>query len=283
ETVSGQSSKLYLYEPNSFKPLAVVQEKEIYHYHLDHLGTPQEITRHNGELAWSVQYKAYGNVVRKEVESIENNLRFQGQYYDAETNLHYNRHRYYDPTTARFISIDPIGLLGGNNNYEYANNPITWVDPFGLSCKELDPQPDGSPFKKDANGRWHDKKGKFVSQNWPPNDGFGTYNQKVLRKKIVLPPGKKLDRYGGWNDSDGFHDKGNFFSDTGTPFKNRALPPETIKSPYNNYEVVEPFEVESGPIAPWFGEPGGANQYLVPKSEGGIDGLLKSGKIKKVK
>ncbi|MCP3852207.1 MAG: RHS repeat protein, partial [Gammaproteobacteria bacterium] len=102
ETISGQSSKLYLYEPNSFKPLAVVQDTEIYHYHLDHLGTPQEITRHNGELAWSVQYKAYGNVVRKEVESIENNLRFQGQYYDAVTNLHYNRHRYYHHTRARF-------------------------------------------------------------------------------------------------------------------------------------------------------------------------------------
>ncbi len=129
-------SKIYLYEPNSFKPLAIIQGQQIYHYHLDHLGTPQELTRHNSELAWSVQYRAYGNVVRKEVEAIENNLRFQGQYYDIETGLHYNRHRYYDPTTARFISLDPIGLLGGNNNYEYANNPIAWVDPLGLVCKE---------------------------------------------------------------------------------------------------------------------------------------------------
>ncbi|MCW8932602.1 MAG: DUF6531 domain-containing protein [Gammaproteobacteria bacterium] len=129
-------SKIYLYEPNSFKPLAIIQNHEIYHYHLDHLGTPQELTHHNGELAWSVHYKAYGNVAKKVVESVENNLRFQGQYYDAETGLHYNRHRYYDPTTARFISLDPIGLLGGNNNYQYANNPTAWIDPLGLVCDE---------------------------------------------------------------------------------------------------------------------------------------------------
>lgn len=130
------TSKIYLFEPDSFKPLAVIQEEKIYHYHLDHLGTPQELTHHNGELAWSVHYKAYGNVIQKVVESVENNLRFQGQYYDTETGLHYNRHRYYDPTTARFISLDPIGLLGGFNNYQYANNPISWVDPLGLVCKE---------------------------------------------------------------------------------------------------------------------------------------------------
>ena len=131
-------SKIYLYEPDSFKPLAIIQDQQIYHYHLDHLGTPQELTHHNGELAWSVRYKAYGNVVKKVVESIENNLRFQGQYYDVETGLHYNRHRYYDPTTARFISLDPIGLLGGNNNYEYVNNPIAWIDPLGLAAKSGD-------------------------------------------------------------------------------------------------------------------------------------------------
>ncbi|OZG73567.1 hypothetical protein BTA51_11230, partial [Hahella sp. CCB-MM4] len=67
----------------------------------------------------------------------ENNLRFQGQYFDEESGLHYNRFRYYDPGCGRFINQDPIGLLGGTNNYQYAPNPIAWIDPFGLSCKEL--------------------------------------------------------------------------------------------------------------------------------------------------
>ena len=60
-------------------------------------------------------------------------LRFQGQYYDAETGLHYNRFRYYDPDIGRFTSQDPIGLLGGDNLYAYAPNPMAWVDPLGLS------------------------------------------------------------------------------------------------------------------------------------------------------
>ncbi|HBW0987463.1 TPA: RHS repeat-associated core domain-containing protein, partial [Klebsiella aerogenes] len=50
-----------------------------------------------------------------------------------ETGLHYNRHRYYDPEIAGFISQDPIGLAGGLNVYQYAPNPLGWVDPWGLT------------------------------------------------------------------------------------------------------------------------------------------------------
>lgn len=202
--------------------------------------------------------------------------------------MHYNRFRYYDPNCGRFVNQDPIGLLGGSNNYQYVPNPVGWVDPYGLSSKDCslsgkatpyDPQPDNSPFKKDKNGNWHDKDGKFVSQNWPPNDGFAAAKGDVLRDKTMFQPGQKIDRYGGWTDADGYHDKGSYFSDVGAPFDQRALPPETLNTPYHQYEVLESFEVESGPIAPWFGEPGGATQYFVPKSEGGVDGLIKSGKI----
>ena len=59
-------------------------------------------------------------------------LRFQGQYYDHETGLHYNRHRYYDPHSGRFVSKDPIGLRGGINALAYVKSPTHWVDPKGL-------------------------------------------------------------------------------------------------------------------------------------------------------
>ena len=65
-------------------------------------------------------------------------FRFQGQYFDEESGLHYNRFRYYDPSSGRFVSQDPIGLLGGFNLYEYAPNPIGWVDPFGLQKTRSD-------------------------------------------------------------------------------------------------------------------------------------------------
>ena len=112
-------------------------------YQCDHLGTPQELTDHNGQLAWSAQYKAWGEIKEQrsewaQREGLTNPIRFQGQYHDHETGLHYNRYRYYDPRVGRFISKDPISYAGGLNLYAYAPNPTGWVDPLGLSscpCK----------------------------------------------------------------------------------------------------------------------------------------------------
>jgi RHS repeat-associated protein len=70
-----------------------------------------------------------------EYESIHQPLRFQGQYYDNETGLHYNRFRYYDPDCGRFVSQDPIGLWGGANAYLHSPNPTGWLDELGLSCR----------------------------------------------------------------------------------------------------------------------------------------------------
>jgi RHS repeat-associated protein len=65
--------------------------------------------------------------------SSETPLRFQGHYYDAETDLHYNRWRYYDPSVGRFISTDPIGLDGGPNPFRAPRNFFSWIEPFGLA------------------------------------------------------------------------------------------------------------------------------------------------------
>jgi RHS repeat-associated protein len=61
-----------------------------------------------------------------------------GQYFDSETGLHYNYHRYYDPKTGRYLTPDPIGLRGGINLYSYtSNNPINRVDPKGLIVGQI--------------------------------------------------------------------------------------------------------------------------------------------------
>jgi RHS repeat-associated protein len=111
--------------------------KEMAFYQCDHLGTPQELTDHEGGVAWSAQYKAWGEAREAISEAgrragFRNPIRFQGQYWDEETGLHYNRYRYYDPQAGRFTSGDPIKLAGGFNLHEYAPNPIQWSDSLGL-------------------------------------------------------------------------------------------------------------------------------------------------------
>jgi len=128
----------YLYEPDSFRPLALLEgfgpkETKPYHYQLDHLGTPQELTAPDGEIVWSAHYRAYGEISRLDIGKVDNSLRFQGQYFDQESGLHYNRHRYYNPDVGRYLTPDPVKLAGGINAYQYAPNPTGWVDPLGLS------------------------------------------------------------------------------------------------------------------------------------------------------
>jgi len=115
-----------------------------------------------------VSFKAYGNLAVAYENQIENNLRFQGQYFDAETGLHYNRFRYYDPNCGRFINQDPIGLAGGNNNYLYVPNPTGWVDPFGLVAEKEVP----------------DRQSKAIAK--PKADAI-----IVTSDGVALPPGSK--------------------------------------------------------------------------------------------
>ena len=120
----------------------------IYHYHTDHLGTPQELTNDRGEVVWLNYQMAWGgsfsqlnhvyNLDGLDVSADElQPIRFQGQFYDVETNLHYNRFRYYDSDVGMFISRDPIGLMGGFNVFQYAPNPVGWIDPWGLEKKRM--------------------------------------------------------------------------------------------------------------------------------------------------
>ncbi|WP_086004509.1 RHS repeat domain-containing protein, partial [Pseudomonas syringae] len=136
EESPGQSS-LYLYEPGSYAPLARVDEKEgevenkVYYFHTDQIGTPLEMTDAEGQIVWQAKYRAWGAVEKLVVNEVEQNLRFQGQYFDVETGLHYNTFRYYDPEIGRFTTQDPISIIGGANLYQYGPNPLSWLDPLG--------------------------------------------------------------------------------------------------------------------------------------------------------
>jgi RHS repeat-associated protein len=98
----------------------------------DPVGVPLELRDPDGKIVWSARLSAWGKRQREGPAIFTCPIRFQGQYWDAETGLHYNRFRYYDPATARYISPDPIGLVGGLNFFTYAPNPLSWIDPLGL-------------------------------------------------------------------------------------------------------------------------------------------------------
>ena len=111
-------------------------------YHCDQVGTPQTLSNEKGECIWEIELNTWGKVqqIKSQTESQDQvleqtNIRFQGQYYDEETGLHYNRYRYYEPHSGRYISKDPIGLQGGLNNSAYVSDPNKSVDPMGLKSQ----------------------------------------------------------------------------------------------------------------------------------------------------
>lgn len=111
----------------------------IYYIHTDQLDTPRLITdqTNNPVWRWDSTDPFANNPVNDDPNATGNhftfNQRFPGQYYDSETNTHYNYFRDYDPSTGRYIESDPIGLDGGINTYGYVEaNPLSYVDPEGL-------------------------------------------------------------------------------------------------------------------------------------------------------
>ncbi|MFI1331858.1 putative T7SS-secreted protein [Streptomyces sp. NPDC020845] len=99
----------------------------------DLVGTPTELVDASGDIAWRTRTTLWGTTTWAAASTGYTPLRFPGQYYDPETGLHYNLHRYYDPTTARYLTPDPLGLTSAPNPATYIHNPHTWADPLGLA------------------------------------------------------------------------------------------------------------------------------------------------------
>ncbi len=110
----------------------------IYYIHPDHLDTPRVLTDEQNRVVWRWDADPFGAYPADEDPDgdgtkVALNLRFPGQYFDRETNLHYNYFRDYDPSTGRYAQSDPIGLAGGINPYAYVDgDPLFFVDPLGL-------------------------------------------------------------------------------------------------------------------------------------------------------
>ncbi|MEV0211076.1 DUF6531 domain-containing protein [Streptomyces sp. NPDC050788] len=117
-------------------PQTVVDE-QFYAIVTDLIGTPTELVSADGDVVWRADATLWGVPSADAAYGTTTPLRFPGQYFDPETQLHYNFFRYYDPVTAAYISADPLGLDAGPNPRGYVPNPLSWLDYLGLlTCAE---------------------------------------------------------------------------------------------------------------------------------------------------
>jgi RHS repeat-associated protein len=152
-TTWGQSAR-YIYLPTASGPMPVAAIYGTKHYAIqsDHLNTPRRLVQSDGQVAWQWSYSAFGDeqpTIAKNrfantslnqsfgtttVAAVTFNLRYPGQYYDAETGLHFNWHRSLDTKVGRYTQTDPIDLQGGWNRFAYVDSDgINRTDPTGLA------------------------------------------------------------------------------------------------------------------------------------------------------
>jgi RHS repeat-associated protein len=169
---SGQVIRSYGWEPGRpYGTAAIFQRSggEYFYYHNDHLGTPWQVTNSAGQVVWLASgYSAFGTVEISAGSGLFQPWRLPGQYFDAETGLHYNLRRYYDPEVGRYVSSDPIGLAGGLNLYAYVNgDPVNLMDPRGLTY---------------GNGEWEFEDLIFGPTYWAREKVFGdaSVSQEVV-------------------------------------------------------------------------------------------------------
>jgi RHS repeat-associated protein len=117
--------------------ITVTAPPALYYIHPDHLNTPRVITNQAQQVVWRWDNDDPfgGNMANENPSGLGTftcNLRFPGQYFVRETNMHYNYFRDYSPEIGRYIESDPIGLDGGINTYAYVGgNPVSLTDPDG--------------------------------------------------------------------------------------------------------------------------------------------------------
>jgi len=128
----------WVFEPESFAPLAKLTTTERFGIVTDHLGTPTAMLDEQGKHVWGADIGVYGDLRNVVGEKAACPFRWPGQYEDEETGLYYNRFRYYDPEAGGYVSQDPIRLMGGLGLHRYVADSLSNTDPFGLSCNAQD-------------------------------------------------------------------------------------------------------------------------------------------------
>jgi RHS repeat-associated protein len=223
----------YTHGAGTDEHLALERSGQHYFYHADHLGSITSITDSGKNVVQSYSYDSFGN--QGQTTSFRNSCQFTGREYDWETNLYYYRARYYDPQDGRFISKDPIAILGNNYNNKYnitfnqyvdavknsyaytSNNPINFTDPNGLSPIDMQKWAEMTTSVKYYSTKYNDRLNGVL--NWaggliqgyalgvsPPSDFTRWTLLGLLAKEMVNPKefdDPFLDKNGQWRYPNG--------------------------------------------------------------------------------
>jgi RHS repeat-associated protein len=190
--------RTYAYDPNDLFPLGHREDVSSpagrkagawTYYVSDPLGTPEHLVTGDGKVVGEMSRSAWG-VATATGETTPH--RFQGQWADPETGLHYNRYRYYDPDTGRYVSQDPAGNLPDPNLYLYCWNPIGWVDPDGLAhtaTGTFTPAGGGPPINLGTTSSYNSEPDNY-SRNYNAANGINPFQNLTARG----PNGELLHR-----------------------------------------------------------------------------------------
>jgi RHS repeat-associated protein len=247
ETAEGPHFRVPGPDGGGFVPLAEGQRHDVTFIVGDQIGSPSVLLRGDGRVQGQQSLDLFGTAR----EGDPTLATWPGQLPDQQASLRWSRFRCFDVDISAFLTPDPLGLRGGTSVYSYVADPLLWIDPLGLSSCRPEESGEARPTTTALAKRWPDNRG-VLGIPW----------------RDVLIPGTRIDRYG--------REGGTFVSPEGTPFPMRALPPESLDAPYTVYEVLKPIPVDSGYIAPWFGQPGGGIQHELPRSVADLiqDGFL---------
>ncbi|CAM2007319.1 RHS repeat-associated core domain-containing protein [Acanthopleuribacter pedis] len=174
----------FLREEHTFSPLAVTHQGRRAYAVNEPIGLTREWVDGGGQVQWAGHFDTWGGLLQHEgsPDAEVQPARYQGQWLDEESGFAYNWFRYYMPDQGLYASEDPLGLNGNNHLYQYAHNPLTWMDPYGLAG--------GGPYNIDSNGVMTD-----------PNTGnVVPLSSEKCSAILTTPQGHRSAFVSGWGD-----------------------------------------------------------------------------------
>jgi RHS repeat-associated protein len=162
-------------------PMAMTRSGTTYYLTYDQGGSLRIVADASGNVVKRIDYDSFGNMINDTNPGFEIPFGFAGGLHDRDTGLVRFGFRDYDPGAGRWTAKDPIGFGGGDVDlYGYClNDPINWLDPFGLQQRLINPQPAGPDgpqitFVNDVPGA--------PSTNLPVSDASAQMIENVVRE-----------------------------------------------------------------------------------------------------